>query len=69
MTDFERTLYGAQNGDADAMMTLLTMFQPLLLQYSMINKRFNEDLMQSLTLKFMVAVRRFKNGKRGLRNK
>lgn len=61
MTDFEQTLDAAQKGDEDAMMKLLTMFRPLLVQYSMINSRFNEDLMQSLVLKFMVAVRSFKS--------
>ena len=60
MTDFERTLDAAQKGDAEAMMNLLTMFRPLLVQYSMINGRFNEDLMQSLVVKFMKAVRCFK---------
>ncbi len=59
MTDFERTLDAAQKGDEEAMMKLLTMFRPILVQYSMINRRFNEDLMQSLVLKFMMAVRRF----------
>lgn len=61
MTDFEQTLDAAQKGDEDAMMKLLTMFRPLLVQYSMINSQFNEDLMQSLVLKFMVAVRSFKS--------
>jgi len=60
MTDFERMLDAAQRGDTEAMMNLLRMFRPLLVQYSMINRRFNEDLMQSLVLKFMMAVRAFK---------
>lgn len=60
MTDFERMLDAAQRGDTEAMMNLLRMFRPLLVQYSMINRRFNEDLMQSLVLKFMIAVRAFK---------
>lgn len=60
MSGFERTLDAAQNGDMAAMMKLLTMFRPLLVQYSLINGRFNEDLMQSLALKFVMAVRSFK---------
>lgn len=60
MTDFEQTLDAAQKGNEEAMMKLLAMFRPLLVQYSMINRRFNEDLMQSLVLKFMTAVLSFK---------
>lgn len=59
MTDFEMLLLHAQSGDADAMIGLLDMFRPLLLQHSQINHRFNEDLMQYLILKFMIAVGKF----------
>lgn len=59
MMDFERKLAMLQEGNADAMLDLLTMFRPLLIHYSLINGRFSEDLMQYLVLRFMMAVRSF----------
>lgn len=58
--EFELCLRRAQAGDEGAILELLRIYRPLLRRYSYIDHHFSEDLMQVLTLKFMIAVRSFR---------
>ncbi|AFS77121.1 hypothetical protein Curi_c00390 [Gottschalkia acidurici 9a] len=56
----EKLVVKAQQGDGVAMSTLISMFYPLIRKNSYINGELNEDCVQELTIRLIIAIRRFK---------
>ncbi|MBE6070282.1 MAG: helix-turn-helix domain-containing protein [Clostridium lundense] len=54
---FGYLLKRAQSGDQEAFGEILSMYQPLLIKLSMIDKRFDEDMYQELSLILLKCVR------------
>ena len=47
---FDELLYRAKAGDMDAKAEIFAMYRPLLIKYSLVNRRFDEDLYQELAV-------------------
>ena len=58
--NFEEVLYRAQTGDKEAVLQILEMFRPLLINNSLVNGRFDEDLYQELRLEVLKCIRGFR---------
>ena len=43
---FDELLFRAKAGDMDAKAEIFAMYRPLLIKYSLVNRRFDEDLYQ-----------------------
>ncbi|WP_101877365.1 helix-turn-helix domain-containing protein [Lachnoclostridium edouardi] len=57
--NFKKIFLQAKTGQEGAMTLLLEMYKPLLIKYSIINGRFDEDLYQELCITFLKCVRLF----------
>lgn len=57
--NFKEVFLQAKTGQEGAMTLLLEMYKPLLIKYSIINGRFDEDLYQELCITFLKCVRLF----------
>lgn len=57
--NFKEIFLQAKTGQEGAMTLLLEMYKPLLIKYSIINGRFDEDLYQELCITFLKCVRLF----------
>ncbi|MEG2623530.1 MAG: helix-turn-helix domain-containing protein [Clostridia bacterium] len=57
---FEMVIRKAQQNDSDATMELLNLLRPRLLHYSKLNDVHDEDLMQYLIVRFLIAIKDFK---------
>lgn len=57
---FEKMLKQAKENDADAIMALLDLYQPLLTHAAVVDGRFDEDLYQELCTAFLRCIRLFR---------
>lgn len=57
--NFKEVFLQAKTGQEGAMTLLLEMYKPLLIKYSIINGRFDEDLYQELCITFLKCIRLF----------
>lgn len=57
---FDELLYRAKAGDMDAKAEIFAMYRPLLIKYSLVNRRFDEDLYQELAVELMKCIRYFR---------
>lgn len=57
--DFETLISESKNGNNDKILALMELYTPLLCHESMINGKFDEDLMQELKLTFLDCIRSF----------
>lgn len=60
MTDFERLLCKAVNGDNEAMAEILLLVEPIITRNSRIFGREDEDLRQNIILQIIVATKNWK---------
>ena len=58
---FDELLYRAKAGDMDAKAEIFAMYRPLLIKYSLVNRRFDEDLYQELAAELMKCIRYFRD--------
>lgn len=58
---FDKLLYRAKAGDMDAKAEIFAMYRPLLIKYSLVNRRFDEDLYQELAVELMKCIRYFRD--------
>ena len=58
---FDELLYRAKAGDRDAKAEIFAMYRPLLIKYSLVNRRFDEDLYQELAVELMKCIRYFRD--------
>lgn len=58
---FDELLYRAKAGDMDAKTEIFAMYRPLLIKYSLVNRRFDEDLYQELAVELMKCIRYFRD--------
>ncbi len=56
---FDELLYRAKAGDMDAKAEIFAMYRPLLIKYSLVNRRFDEDLYQELVSTLLQCIQRF----------
>ena len=54
---FDELLFRAKAGDMDAKAEIFAMYRPLLIKYSLVNRRFDEDLYQELAVELMKCIR------------
>lgn len=57
--NFKEVFLQAKTGKEGAITLLLEMYKPLLIKYSIINGRFDEDLYQELCITFLKCVSLF----------
>ena len=57
---FEQLLLRAKQGDPKSVADILNMYQPLLLKYSVIDDRLDEDLYQEQCITLMRAIKLFR---------
>ena len=57
---FPNLLKQAKKGGTAALVSLLKMYQPLLIRASMVNGAFDEDLYQELHITFLKCVQTFR---------
>ena len=60
MGAFRDALFGAKNGDSNAVELLYEQFSPLLLKCSIVNGQCDEDLYQTLLIEFWQVIRKFR---------
>ena len=58
---FDELLYRAKAGDMDAKAEIFAMYRSLLIKYSLVNRRFDEDLYQELAVELMKCIRYFRD--------
>ena len=58
---FDELLYRAKAGDMEAKAEIFAMYRPLLIKYSLVNRRFDEDLYQELAAELMKCIRYFRD--------
>ena len=58
---FDELLFRAKDGDMDAKAEIFAMYRPLLIKYSLVNRRFDEDLYQELAVELMKCIRYFRD--------
>ncbi len=56
---FSECLKAAQQGEEQAVMELIGMYQPLITKLSMLDGEFNEDLYQEQLLCFSLCIKKF----------
>ena len=61
--NFDELLFRAKAGDMDAKAEIFAMYRPLLIKYSLVNRRFDEDLYQELAVELMKCIRYFRDVK------
>lgn len=57
---FEQILQSAKDGCHESTSKILTMYQPLLTKYAIVNGRLDEDLYQELCITLMQAIKLFR---------
>lgn len=57
--DFETTLVKARENDKNAMLQIIEMYRPLMLKYSMVNGKFDEDLYQENVYTMILCIHTF----------
>lgn len=57
---FEQLLFQAKEGDLESITDILNMYRPLLLKYSVIDGRLDEDLYQEQCITLMRAIKLFR---------
>ena len=57
--NFERLLLKAKEGNADAVLKILEIYKPLLINNAIVNGRFYEDLYQELVSTLLKCIQRF----------
>lgn len=60
---FDKLLFRAKAWDMDAKAEIFAMYRPLLIKYSLVNRRFDEDLYQELAVELMKCIRYFRDVK------
>ena len=58
---FDELLFRAKAGDMDAKAEIFAMYRSLLIKYSLVNRRFDEDLYQELAVELMKCIRYFRD--------
>ena len=58
---FDESLFREKAGDMEANTEIFVKYRPLLIKYSMVNRRFDEDLYQELAVELMKCIRYFKD--------
>ena len=58
---FDELLFRAKAGDMAAKAEIFAMYRPLLIKYSLVNGRFDEDLYQELAVELMKCIRYFRD--------
>ena len=58
---FDELLFRAKAGDMDAKAEIFAMYRPLLIKYSLVNRRFDEDLYQELAAELMKCIWYFRD--------
>lgn len=58
---FDELLFRAKAGDMDAKAEIFAMYRTLLIKYSLVNRRFDEDLYQELAVELMKCIRYFRD--------
>lgn len=58
--EFELTLQQAIDGDNDAIMRIIELYEPLINNNSIIDGKFDEDLKQFILLRLVKNIRKFK---------
>ena len=58
---FDELLFRAKAGDMDAKAEIFAMYRPLLIKYSLVNRRFDEDLYQELAVELTKCIRYFRD--------
>ena len=58
---FDELLFRAKAGDMDAKAEIFAMYRTLLIKYSLVNRRFDEDLYQELAAELMKCIRYFRD--------
>lgn len=56
---FEETLLQAKQGNEEKIEEILRNFQPMLMRYSLVNGRFDEDLYQELVIETLKCIHYF----------
>ena len=57
---FDQLLFQAKEGDLESITDILNMYRPLLLKYSVIDGRLDEDLYQEQCITLMRAIKLFR---------
>ena len=60
MNDFSKLLRNAKAGEVDAVEEIIEMYMPLINKYSRIDGEIDEDLKQSILLKVIMSLKKFK---------
>lgn len=58
---FDELLFRAKAGDMDAKAEIFAMYRPLLIKYSLVNRRFDEDLYQELAVELLKCIRYYRD--------
>ena len=58
---FDELLFRAKARDMDAKAEIFAMYRTLLIKYSLVNRRFDEDLYQELAVELMKCIRYFRD--------
>ena len=58
--NFERLLFKAKEGNADAVLKILEIYKQLLIKNAIVNGRFDEDLYQELVSELLQCIQRFR---------
>lgn len=56
---FELNLMKARENDKKAMLWIIEMYRPLIIRYSLINGRFDEDLYQENVYTMLICIKKF----------
>ena len=58
---FDELLFRTKEGDMEAKAEIFAMYRPLLSTYSLVNRRFDEDLYQEPAVELMKCIRYFRD--------
>lgn len=56
---FELNLMKARENDKKAMLWIIEMYRPLIIRYSLVNGRFDEDLYQENVYTMLICIKKF----------
>lgn len=57
--DFELNLMKARADDKRAMLQIIEMYRPLIIHYSLVNGKFDEDLYQENVYTMLICIKKF----------
>ena len=57
--DFELNLMKARADDKRAVLQIIEMYRPLIIHYSMVNGKFDEDLYQENVYTMLICIKKF----------